>query len=91
MTATGPAGNLAVIKRKETMEENKKLAEKREEMNAIRGFIDHLRSNGIRFVNEDTGAIIFQIEDLLFDYYGIDWKKVEGERAALLERARQIS
>lgn len=73
-----------------------RLSEVSEEMDTIRQFLDHLVSQRIHLAqaSSESGRLYpistsTRIDDLLYEYYGIDPVALEQERRALLEQARK--
>jgi len=81
------------------MKECEKLAERTEEWNAIYPFMEWLLGQNIELCKQDEkfrkeGILVYyaigkRIEDLLYEYFGINTEKLERERRQILEEIRQ--
>lgn len=55
-----------------------------DEMLPLWGFLDWLEANGYQISTSESGRPVFDTEDLVYRYRGIDKKEVEQERKHML-------
>ena len=71
-----------------------RLAAHKNKMVVITNFVEWLQEGGI-FLAEHTEHGTFstnkKLEDLLYEYYSIDYKKLEEERVQILENQRALT